>query len=87
MGFSVEKIQPVTWNTDAFSNLVLPNERKELLQSLVEAHHMELGFDDFIKGKGHGNLFDLPGVGKPFSAEATSEYVKRPLYVVVGGDL
>ena len=88
VGFSVEKIQPVTWNTDAFSNLVLPNERKELLQSLVEAHHMELGFDDFIKGKGHGNLFGPPGVGKTFSAEATSEYVKRPLYVVVvGGDL
>lgn len=73
-----------------FSNLVLPNDRKELLQSLVEAHHMELGFDDFIKGKGHGlvvNLFGPPGVGKTFSAEATSDYVKRPLYVVCGGDL
>ena len=89
VGFN-EKIQPVTWNTDAFSNLVLPNERKELLQSLVEAHHMELDFDDFIKGKGHGlviNLFGPPGVRKTFSAEATSEHVKRPLYVVVGGDL
>jgi len=88
--FNVEKVQPVVWNTDAFSNLVLPDDRKELLQSLVEAHHMELGFDDFIKGKGHGlvvNLFGPPGVGKTFSAEATSEYVKRPLYVVGGGDL
>jgi len=88
--FNVEKIQPVVWNTDAFSNLVLPNDRKELLQSLVEAHHMELGFDDFIKGKGHGlvvNLFGPPGVGKTFSAEATSEHVKRPLYIVGGGDL
>jgi SpoVK/Ycf46/Vps4 family AAA+-type ATPase len=88
--FSVEKVQPVVWNADAFSNLVLPDDRKELLQSLVEAHHMELGFDDFIKAKGHGlvvNLFGPPGVGKTFSAEATSEYVKRPLYVVGGGDL
>lgn len=88
--FSVEKVQPVVWNADAFSNLVLPDDRKELLQSLVEAHHMELGFDDFIKGKGHGlvvNLFGPPGVGKTFSAEATSEHVKRPLYVVGGGDL
>lgn len=26
-------------------------------------------------------------IGKTFSAEATSEHVKRPLYVVGGGDL
>ncbi|KAF9527921.1 P-loop containing nucleoside triphosphate hydrolase protein [Crepidotus variabilis] len=88
--FNVEKIEPVVWNTEAFANLVLPQDRKDLLQSLVEAHHKELGFDDFIKGKGHGlvvNLFGPPGVGKTFSAEATSEHVKRPLYIVGGGDL
>ena len=88
--FNVEKVEPVVWNEDAFANLVLPDNRKELLQSLVEAHHKELGFDDFIKGKGHGlvvNLFGPPGVGKTFSAEATSEHVKRPLYVIGGGDL
>ncbi|KDR70007.1 hypothetical protein GALMADRAFT_145052 [Galerina marginata CBS 339.88] len=88
--FNVEKIEDVDWNTEAFSNLVLPGERKHLLQSLVEAHHKEVGFDDFIKGKGHGlvvNLFGPPGVGKTFSAEATSEHVRRPLYVVGGGDL
>jgi len=33
------------------------------------------------------NLFGPPGVGKTFSAEATSEHVRRPLYVVGGGDL
>ena len=61
-----------------------------LLQSLVEAHNADSGFDDFIEGKGHGlviNLFGPPGVGKTLSAEATSEYVRRPLYVVGGGDL
>ncbi|KAG6865036.1 hypothetical protein C0991_005528 [Blastosporella zonata] len=88
--FDVEEVQPVEWNEDAFVNLVLPSARKDLLRSLVEAHHRELGFDDFIKGKGHGlviNLFGPPGVGKTFSAEATSEHVKRPLYVIGGGDL
>ncbi|RDB27185.1 ATPase family AAA domain-containing protein 3B [Hypsizygus marmoreus] len=88
--FDVEKIQDVDWNEDAFANLVLPPHRKHLLQSLVEAHHQEVGFDDFIKGKGHGlvvNLFGPPGVGKTFSAEATSEHVKRPLYLIGGGDL
>jgi hypothetical protein len=88
--FNVEKIQDIEWNTDAFNNLVLPHDHKYLLKSLVEAHHKDIGFDDFIKGKGHGlvvNLFGPPGVGKTFSAEATSELVRRPLYVVGGGDL
>jgi len=88
--FNVEKICEVDWNTDAFANLVLPDDRKHLLQSLIEAHHKEVGFDDFIKGKGYGlviNLFGPPGVGKTFSAEATSEHVRSPLYVVGAGDL
>lgn len=63
--FNVEKVQPIRWNEDAFANLVLPADRKMLLQSLVEAHNAELsGFDDFIKGKGRGlviNLFGPPG--------------------------
>lgn len=74
---NVAHVQPITWNVDAFENLVLPAGRKMLLQSLVEAHNAELsGFDDFVKGKGRGlviNLFGPPGVGKTLSAEATSE--------------
>ncbi|KAJ3517036.1 hypothetical protein NLJ89_g764 [Agrocybe chaxingu] len=88
--FSVEKIMDIEWNENAFANLVLPEQRKTLLQSLVEAHHKEIHFDDFIKGKGKGlvvNLFGPPGVGKTFSAEATSEHVRSPLYIVGGGDL
>jgi len=88
--FDVEKISDVEWNQDAFANLVLPEDRKALLQSLVEAHHKKLGFDDFIRGKGQGlliNLYGPPGVGKTFSAEATSELVKRPLYLIGAGDL
>ena len=67
MEFNVEKIRDIEWNTDAFNNLVLPHDHKYLLKSLVEAHHKDIGFDDFIKGKGHGlvvNLFGPPGVGK-----------------------
>ncbi|KAJ6563432.1 P-loop containing nucleoside triphosphate hydrolase protein [Mycena vulgaris] len=88
--FDVTKVSAVAWNDDAFENLVLPADHKTLLRSLVEAHHAEAGFDDFVKGKGAGlvvNLFGPPGVGKTFSAEATSEHVRRPLYVIGGGDL
>ncbi|KAJ6587644.1 P-loop containing nucleoside triphosphate hydrolase protein [Mycena vulgaris] len=88
--FDVTKVLPVTWNDEAFANLVLPADRKTLLRSLVEVHHEEAGFDDFVKGKGAGlvvNLFGPPGVGKTFSAEATSEHVRRPLYVVGAGEM
>ena len=86
----MELVQEINWNDEAFRNLVLPSGRKMLLQSLVEAHSADLGFDDFVQGKGHGlviNLYGPPGVGKTLSAEATSEHVRRPLYVVGSGDL
>ena len=90
MELNVELVQSIQWNDEAFASLVLPSGRKNLLQSLVEAHDSDIGFDDFVQGKGHGlviNLYGPPGVGKTLSAEATSEHVKKPLYVIGGGDL
>ena len=88
-------VAPIEWNDEAFAGLVLPGERKTLLRSLIEAHGRLAtsgagGFDDFVRGKGQGlviNLFGPPGVGKTLSAEATSEHLRRPLYIVGSGDL
>nr|VWO96862.1 MSP1 protein-like protein [Ganoderma boninense] len=88
--FNVVHIEPIQWNDEAFEGLVLATDRKNLLRSLVDAHNADVGFDDFVQGKGQGliiNLFGPPGVGKTLSAEATSEHVRAPLYVVGGGDL
>ncbi|KAI0372577.1 P-loop containing nucleoside triphosphate hydrolase protein [Pilatotrama ljubarskyi] len=88
--FNIQRVQPIVWNEEAFTNLVLRADRKMLLQSLVEAHNGDLNFDDFVHNKGRGlviNLFGPPGVGKTLSAEATSEHVRQPLYVVGAGDL
>lgn len=88
--FNIQHVQAIVWNDEAFANLVLPADRKILLQSLVEAHNGDLSFDDFVANKGRGlviNLFGPPGVGKTLSAEATSEHVRQPLYVVGAGDL
>ena len=66
-GVQCEKVQDIEGNEEAFSNLVLPHDHKFLLQSFVQAHHNEIGFDDFIKNKGHNlvvNLFGLSGVGE-----------------------
>ena len=82
-------VAPIEWNDEAFAGLVFPGERKTLLRSLIEAHGRLAssragGFDDFVRGKGQGlviNLFGPPGVGKTLSAEATSEHLRRPLYI------
>ncbi len=91
----MKHITPIEWNDEAFARLDLPTERKTLLRSLIQVHGQLDGtgaerFDDFVQGKGQGlviNLFGPPGVGKTLSAEATSEYLHRPLYVVGSGDL
>ncbi|OCK72941.1 P-loop containing nucleoside triphosphate hydrolase protein [Lepidopterella palustris CBS 459.81] len=47
-------------------------------------------FDDVIAGKGQGLIFLLygpPGVGKTLTAEAISDFQRRPLYVACAGDL
>ncbi len=88
--FNVQHVTPIKWNLETFEGLVLPSDRKTLLRSLIEAHDSDSGFDDFVRGKGQGlviNLFGPPGVGKTLSAEATSEHIRRPLYVVGSGDL
>ena len=93
--FNVNHVAPISWNEEAFDGLVLPQKRKTLLRGLIEAHGRlksegSMRFDDFVRGKGQGlviNLFGPPGVGKTLSAEATSEHLRRPLYVVGSGDL
>ncbi|KAH7106087.1 P-loop containing nucleoside triphosphate hydrolase protein [Auriculariales sp. MPI-PUGE-AT-0066] len=89
--FNVEHVKTFTWNDEAFERLVLPPAQKNLIRSLVDSHRNEsIKFDDFVEGKGQGlilNLHGKPGIGKTLSAEATSEHVRRPLYVVGAGDL
>ena len=52
MEFNVANVKPIVWNDEAFQGLVLAADRKNLLRSLVDAHNADLGFDDFIQGKG-----------------------------------
>ena len=92
--FNVNYISKIVWNDEAFAELVLPAERKELLRGLIEDHSRNAEgtarFDDFVQGKGQGlviNLFGPPGVGKTLSAEATSEHVRCLLYILGSGDL
>ncbi|KAL9099152.1 MAG: hypothetical protein Q9163_005310 [Psora crenata] len=97
--FTVAGIYDITWNDLPFDALVLPSEKKDLLQALVQQTTTEppegtgtdkTAFDDFVEDKGQGLVVLLhgsPGVGKTLTAEAISEYQRRPLYRVTAGDL
>jgi hypothetical protein len=71
--FLVSNIQEVTYNDDAFHNLVLAEEKKRLISSLVQQQSSDEtdGYDDLIQGKGKGIIFLLhgcPGCGKTYTA-------------------
>jgi hypothetical protein len=70
--FQVDLIKDVDYNTEAFEALMLEEEQKQMILSLVRVHADErLLFDDVIKGKGRGMIFLLhgvPGVGKTLTA-------------------
>lgn len=89
--FRVDNLRPAEYRNDAFDRLVMDERRKRLISALVEQSHAGDGsFSDFIDGKGGGAVFLLhgsPGVGKTLTAEAVSEKLRRPLYMVGAGEL
>lgn len=71
--FSVTDVTEVAYNDKAFHGLVLQEQSKRLISSLLERqdYQQEDGFDDLIQGKGKGLIFLLhgpPGVGKTYTA-------------------
>ncbi|KAF6817782.1 AAA ATPase family protein [Colletotrichum sojae] len=90
LDFFVEKIGEITWNTDAFDKLVLPEDQKELILAFSESQLDGSSFDDVISGKGRGVICLLsgpPGVGKTLTAEAVAENLRVPLHTLSSGDL
>ncbi|PCH36944.1 nucleoside triphosphate hydrolase protein [Wolfiporia cocos MD-104 SS10] len=90
--FNIEHVESFRWNDEAFAQLVIPPQNKAVLKTLLESYSSGAAsaFDDFISGKGLGlviNLFGNPGTGKSLTAEAMSEELRKPLYVVGAGDL
>lgn len=85
--FSVIDITEVPYNDKAFDGLVLQENQKKLLASLLERQdHQQVDvFDDLIKGKGKGLIFLLqgpPGVGKTYTAGLYHPPDKVSLYGV-----
>lgn len=89
--FSVDGLEDIVWNEDAFKKLVVDETRRKLIHALVRAHRQDdASFDDIIENKGKGLvglLSGSPGVGKTLTAEAVAEVTSRPLYQVSTGEL
>lgn len=71
--FYVINVTEVAYNDTAFDGLVLQEQKKKLITSLLERQdcQQEDSFDDLIQGKGKGLIFLLhgpPGVGKTYTA-------------------
>jgi hypothetical protein len=91
LDFWVDQVADIEWNTNAFDNLVLPEDQKDLILSFAESQVMNREtFDDVIQGKGRGIIILLsgsPGIGKTLTAEAVAETMKVPLHALTSGDL
>jgi hypothetical protein len=85
----VDGLSPINFQDQAFDQLVLKQERKDLIRAVVR-HGTALQTPDIIGGKQGGQIFLLhgpPGVGKTLTAEAIAEVLHRPLYYVTMGEL
>lgn len=79
----VGNLTEYVYDATVIDKLVLPPERKDLIEMLVSGADMQM--EDIIKGKTGGIIVICtgePGTGKTLTAEAFSEQVKRPLYRV-----
>lgn len=91
MEFYIDDIGDVQFNQDAFSSLVMPEEKKELILAFAQSQvKYKNAFDDVISGKGKGIIMLLsggPGIGKTLTAESVAEEMRVPLYTMSAGDL
>jgi len=85
----VNDIRDIKYQENAYDYLVLDSKKKNIVKGLVTSHGNS-NLVDFIDKKGLGLVFLLygpPGVGKTLTAEATCEYLRKPMYNISVCDL
>lgn len=90
----MSELRDVIWDDKIIQSLVIPEERKEFVKTLVKTHGLKgdssESFDDIVRDKGKGLIGILtgpPGVGKTLTAEAGADIARRPLYMISSGEL
>ncbi|KAK1757003.1 P-loop containing nucleoside triphosphate hydrolase protein [Echria macrotheca] len=81
--FDIDRLTPVESDKSIFQKVVLDEQKKDVLKTLVESHMESTArYDDLIVGKGQCLVIILsgpPGTGKTLVAESLSEHMGCPL--------
>lgn len=83
----VNNITPYVYNSEIIEKLVISQQRKKILSSLIGSKN---NFEDLISGKSGGIVIlstGESGLGKTLTAEVYSEVMKKPLYCVQSSQL
>lgn len=86
----IKDLSKIDYKKDSFDYLVLDQNKKTILKSLILQKSNSDKYSDFIENKGNGLVFLLygpPGSGKTLTAEATCELLEKPMYSLNVGDL
>jgi SpoVK/Ycf46/Vps4 family AAA+-type ATPase len=84
----INNVERYQYDTTVGNKLVLPQEVKEFIETIIE--HSRDKFRDIVSGKEGGTIVLLegpPGTGKTLTAEVYSEVMQRPLYRVQSSQL
>jgi len=91
LSLRIDDLSEVRWSEHAIDSLVMDKVQKNVILSLVTSPMFLKGEStDILDEKGKGLvvlLHGTPGTGKTLTAECVCEHLKRPLYVVSGGEL
>jgi ATPase family associated with various cellular activities (AAA) len=82
--------QFIDFQQKAFEQLVLDDDKKELIRAVARNAGLASDANDVVADKGGASIFLLhgpPGCGKTLTAEAIAELLHKPLYIVTAGDL
>ncbi|CUS15008.1 unnamed protein product [Tuber aestivum] len=88
----VEKLKPTQWREDPMEDVVMSESVERAIRDLLQSP-MFFGSGistEMLGNKGKGFVALLhggPGTGKTLTVESIAEHLKRPLYVLTGGEL
>ena len=84
-----DSFRDINWRRDAFDHLVLSEQKKRLVRSVVLADSSKI-ISDVVSAKAGGFIVILhgkPGTGKTLTAEAIAENAQKPLIVLSAVEL